>query len=266
MQPNSQVRKTKEVEKPKREVARMLKPKPEWSDAKVLANASGGRALQGIFLNKNFEDLVMERAILLKAPDNVSFQEMTHTIHITKQFSLKHQEELYKRTVDIFGHVVASSTKVPVHQSHSLLEHASEGLSNEMYLSTVKHTTLQLATYRFESVNLIFSDEAMEDLMKLKKVVSSEQESSTTIQVLCEQFFRKYGPHVNKGPFHFGGIHWQTCFSSGFKYRERAEVSKLQSQVLLISGGVSLSNEASINKVKEEFIGKCSANVLANTQ
>lgn len=263
--PSSPVRKAEQGERPKREVARTLKPKPEWSDAKVLANASGGRALRGILLNKSVEDLLMERSILLKAPENIAFQETTQIVHITKQFSLKHQEELYKKTVEIFGHAVAVSTKVRTCQSEILVEQASEGLSNEMYSSTVQYTTVHLATYHFESGNFKLSDEAMQVLMILKDKVSSEGGSSTTVQAACEEFFQKYGSHINKGPFHFGGIYWQTCSSSGFKYREREEVSKLQGQVLLVSSGDSLSNELSINNAKEDFIGRCSANVLANT-
>ena len=256
-----------------------LQTRQKWSDAEVLEKASGGRALQGVLLTKNFEDQLTERSsFLLKAPENVSLGRASQSVDRIKQFSRKHQEDVYKKTVDVLGHGVAVSSTIPVYGSVAISagmsestkteeEHMKENHSEELYCSTVKHSSVQLATYSFKNCDLKLSDDAIGELEKLARLIRA---GSSSVQTACETFFKKYGSHVNKGPVYFGGTYWWTCSSAGFRIQDKTEVKNLQSQAVSISGGVSVmgfgaSTEVNIEKIKGEYSGKCSDTTLAHT-
>ena len=94
----------------------VLQTRDGQSDSMVLRNASNGRALQGILLSNDLEELIKDRLSLLKPPENVKFKHPSKsTIDTVETFNMKAQEDTYKKSVDTFGWGVSVSRKAPVY-------------------------------------------------------------------------------------------------------------------------------------------------------
>ena len=134
----------------------------------------------------------------------------------------------------------------------------------------MKHSSLQLAAYTFENRDLQFSTDAVEALKKIKTITMSYGPDSSNVQSACEEFFHNYGSHASKGPLHFGGIYWRTCYSKGFSEKETDTVKELQSNALSAEAGVAfmgfgISSSVDITTVKSNYEGKCTQKTQANT-
>ena len=252
------------------------------SDSMVLRNASNGRALQGILLSNDLKVLIKDRLSLLKPPENVNFKHPSKsTIDTVETFSMKTQEDTYKKSVDIFGWGVSVSGEAPVYggvtvkagvsaSSKDKSETCVETDTKLTYSSTVKHSSQQLAAYTFENRDLQLSTDAVEALKKIKTITMSYGRDSSNVQLACEEFFHNYGSHVSKGPFHFGGIYWRTCYSRGFSEKEKDAVKELQSDALSAEAGLAfmgfgISSKVDITSVKSHYEGMCTQKTQANT-
>ena len=260
----------------------VLQTRDGQSDSMVLRNASNGRALQGILLSNDLEVLIKDRLSLLKPPENVNFKHPSKsTIDTVKTFNMKTQEDTYKKLVDIFGWGVSVSGKAPVFGGVTVeagVSTSSKGKSETCvetdtqitYSSTVKHSSLQLAAYTFENRDLQLSIDAVEALKKIKTIIMSYGPDSSNVQSACEEFFHNYGSHASKGPLHFGGIYWRTCYSKGFSGKETDTVKELQSNALSAEAGIAfmgfgISSSVDITNVKSHYEGKCTQKTQANT-
>ena len=240
----------------------------------LLVTASHGQALRGVLLTKNVEDHLLERSFLLHMPNHISLRPTYQSVDIVKHFSLKGEEDEYKRAVGILGHQVTvpgkyciggknvASGDIAVYEL-SQVKQTDTGLSVEMYSSVVKHSTVEVATYYFRDTDLHLSDDALVELKKLKSLFSSK---GGEIQSECEAFFKTFGSHVSRGPIHFGGVCWWTCSSDGFCCREREGVKRLQYQVISAVSNIDFSKEIDIDTIKQHFDRVCSGNTLANTR
>ena len=252
------------------------------SDSMVLRNASNGRALQGILLSSDLEVLIKDRLSLLKPPENVNFNHPSKsTIDTVETFNMKTQEDTYKKSVDTFGWGVSVSGEAPVYGGVTIETRVSTSLKNEnetcvetdtqnTYSSTVKHSSLQLAAYTFENRDLQLSIDAVEALKKIKTIIMSYGPDSSNVQSACEEFFHNYGSHASKGPLHFGGIYWRTCYSRGFSEKETVAVKELQSNALSEEASVAfmgfgISSSVDIASVKSNYEGMCTQKTQANT-
>ena len=262
------------VENSKRRYKQLQEVSHSNNFSKLLGTASSSRALHGVLLSKNVKHHLLSQSSLLQTPNEVLLKPTYQTVEIVKQFSLKSQEEKYKKLVENFGHRVASPETYPVcgktlggsdvatYYEPSQAQHRDRDLSMEMYSSVVKHSTVQLATYYFSNSDLKLSDDALHELKKLNSLITSNGEG---IQTECENFLKKFGSHISRGPIHFGGVCWWTCSSKGFHCREREGLKKLQYQVISAVGGVGFSEKNEIRSIKRDFDRKCSGNTLANT-
>lgn len=256
-----------------------LQPREKWSDAQVVEKASGGRALRGILLTKDLDDQLTERpSLLLKAPENVSLGGASLSIYNEKQFSMKHQEDTYKKMVDILGVSVGVSATIPVYGSLAISAGVSTSTRDEneetheehtemQYYSTIRHSSEQLASYTFNNEDMILSENALQTLQHLKTLIRFDR---SKVQAQCVQFFKDYGSHANKGPLHFGGNFWWTCSTDGFMKKDVTEVKKLQSRAVSANVGVTFmgigaSTEVSIEKIKGEYSGSASQTSIAST-
>ena len=242
----------------------------------LLATASHGQALRGVLLTKNIEDYLLERSFLLQMPKDISLRPTYQSVDVVKHFYLKREEDKYKRAVGILGHQVTLPGKYRVYEKTEVsrdiavyepseVKQTDTGLSVEMYSSVVKHSTVQVATYYFRDTDLLLSDEALAELKNLRSLFSSK---GGEIQSECEDFFKKFGSHVSRGPIHFGGVCWWICSSGGFRCREREGVKRLQYQVIsaVSTGNIDFSKEIDVNNIKQHFDRVCSSNTLANTR
>ena len=260
----------------------VLQTRDGQSDSMVLRNASNGRALQGILLSNDMEELIKDRLSLLKPPENVDFQGPSKsTITTVETFSMKTQEDTYKKSVDTFGWGVSVSAKAPMFGGVTVEARVSASSNDESetcvetdtqnaYSSTMKHSSLQLAAYTFENRDLQLSIDAVEALKKIKTIIMSYGPDSSYVQLACEEFFHNYGSHASRGPLHFGGIYWRTCYSKGFSEKETDTVKELQSNALSAEAGVAfmgfgISSSVDITSVKSHYEGKCTQKTLVNT-
>ena len=178
----------------------VLQTRDGQSDSMVLRNASNGRALQGILLSNDMEELIKDRLSLLKPPENVDFQGPSKsTITTVETFSMKTQEDTYKKSVDTFGWGVSVSAKAPMFGGVTVEARVSASSNDESetcvetdtqnaYSSTMKHSSLQLAAYTFENRDLQLSTDAVEALKKIKTITMSYGPNSSNVQSACEEF------------------------------------------------------------------------------
>ena len=254
----------------------LVEDSPTKNVSTLLATASHGQALRGVLITKNIKDHLLERSFLLQMPKDISLRPTYQSVDIVKHFCLKREEDKYKRVVGILGHQVTVPGKYHICEKTeanrdmamyepSQVKQTDTGLSVEMYSSVVKHSTVQVATYYFRDTDLLLSDEALAELKNLKSLFSSKQGE---IQSECEDFFKKFGSHVSRGPIHFGGVCWWICSSGGFHCREREGVKRLQYQVIsaVSTGNIDFSKEIDVNNIKQHFDRMCSSNTLANTR
>ena len=251
------------------------------SDSQLLQKVSGGRALQGILVTKNLLDQLQVRGRLLDVPESVTVGGASRSSDTIVQFSSTHDENNYKKTVDILGHSVAVSAKAGYGgisvgagvstSSRTEDENTTEHHFRETYSSTVKYFTMHVASYLFDFGDLKLSHDAIQDLKRALQFLRSEGINASNVQKACEDFFATYGSHVNRGPLQFGGNFWWTCSSRGFETSEKETVKKMQSKAISTSAefsafGCGVSTDVNIDKVKASYSGQCNSDTVANTR
>ena len=242
------------------------------SDRKVLQNVSGGQALQGILLSNEIDLLVEERLPLLAVPEEVEFQLVSHnTTENVQFFHTKFLEETYKKCVGILDWSIneINPQMLGAVKIDPPFKRRNEGETMQ-YCCTLKQISFQLASYTFKKHDLNLSTDAIEDLRSLKTLLTRLGQDSSVVQTKCEGFFEKYGSHVSRGPFHFGGIYWMTCSSSDFVQTEANVIKQLQSEAVSTKDfanfmGFGISDEVDITSIKLNYSEKCSPTTLVNT-
>ena len=250
----------------------------ELSDVEILQHASGGRALQGILVSQNLEDQLKARENLLSAPQDVQLKvPFLYQDDKIEEFSSQEEEEQFFRSMDSLGYSATVSAKagflgfgVQMSASYSKAtkeERMGQHQQKEMYFSTIKYSFVPMASFHFNDSQLQLSADALRDL----QAIESFSGSQTALQEYCEQYFRKYGSHANKGHLHFGGIYWLRCYSYGFCKSDLAEVKRLQNQIIsslvlgLAYGGTGVPVKGNVTKLKESFKGKFSEALISTT-
>ena len=192
-----------------------MQARERLSDSKLLQTVSGGRALQGVLLTKYLCDQLEARSQLLGIPEDVLIVGASRSYDKIMYFSSSHQEDEYNKTVDILGESVAVSIDVPVYGSiaiggetsrncKSRDEKESKRTERRTYLSTMKFSTMHVASYAFTVSDLKLSADAR-DTLKYVLCLRRQGANYAQVQKACEHFFHTYGSHVTKGPLHFGG-------------------------------------------------------------
>ena len=169
----------------------------------LLQKASGGRALQGVYLTKKLEDQLQVRDQLLEVPQAVLLTGAAKsTSDIIRHFSSTHQENEYRKTVNILGLSTVLEPSIPVYNYY----YAGYTIAMDASISHRRET--QEETYS-STIILYFSTQQVASYM-FKSIVT---------------FFLKYGSHANR----FGGNYILKCSSKGFKNSETDSVKKMYS-------------------------------------
>ena len=249
------------------------------SDSMLLQKVSGGRALQGVYLTKSLGDQLQVRDQLLEVPQDVIITGPARpTSDIIKHFSSTHQEDEYRKTLDVLGVSAALELNIPIYTIGTglAIRHGREGGQDhqedrqEAYSSTIKFSTLHVASYTFKSSDLLLSKDAKDDLKKILKMLRVQKASISNLQEECKRFFVKYGSHANRGPLSFGGNFKSKCSSKGFEISETDSVKKMQdsavtAEAVVSFAGCGVPTEVDMNTAKEEYSSKCSKQTLSNT-
>ena len=244
----------------------------------VLSTASKGRALQGIFLSKELEDQIVDRAKLLKVPDSVQLMSTTHPQTImVQQFNTKQDEEKFLNNLHLLGYSatvpsntggywgVCIDTSLALDQASGRVTSAKQKQQDISYFSTVKYVSVPLASFAFSNSDLQLSKVALMDLKKAEGLLISNGIHSLVFQKACKTFFDTYGSHATQGPLHFGGSYTLKCSTRGFARSELLTLKPLQKDAVDMKFGVSCivgPNESSnsqvdITRVKEKYAGRC---------
>ena len=246
----------------------------DLNDVDILKHASCGRALQGVLVSKNLEDQFEVRENLLSAPQDAQFvaPSLCQDDKV-EEFSSQYQEHQFTMSMCRLGYSATASAKAAFgfqmctsHSKATEKERTSKHHRKEMYYCTIKYLFVPMASFHFKGRQLQLSADALRDL----KAIEAFCGSKTALQEHCEQFFYKYGSHVNKGQLHFGGIYLLKCFSYGFRKSDLAEVKRLQSQAVSLSLGLSYESfgasfEGNVSNLKANFNGEFSEALMSKT-
>ncbi|XP_073494264.1 interferon-induced very large GTPase 1-like [Phyllobates terribilis] len=226
----------------------------ELCDTEVLLQASGGLALEGIYLTMNREDILQKRDHLLSIPSGISLTgPQQRPVLEQKEFSSSEAETTFHKSMEKLGFSIATSAKVGFwgiqaegsvcYSSDSTSKQKIETHEEHAYISTTKFCYIPLASSFIQKHQLWLSPAALEELRSIDELVEFCDEAEKT-NILIEKygkFFSRFGSHANQGPLHFGGIFWWTATSKGFKKEMLKKVKKETQEVLDSSVSVSYS-------------------------
>lgn len=269
------------LEKDISELEVILQSREELSDVDVLKNASGGLALQGIFLSRNIDDQMQSRDKLLKPPDNIQLMGPSLSkFEKTEEFSSQQQEDQFRKSMDKLGYSASASVmernwgfRGEVGGTYSKpfeSEVTSENLSKELYSSTVKYSFVPLASSYFNDSQLLLSDDVLRKLKEVENLTITKPKSSE-VEDKCQQFLIKFGSHANKGHLHFGGVYWRGSVSKGFEQKALKTVKKLQREVVNFKASISYgcfvgaSAEANRSNIEASLSGRYSEDLIRMT-
>jgi hypothetical protein len=272
----------KHVEASDKMICSVIQSKSEISDSMILRSASGGLALTGILLTRKIEDQVQDRNFLLQVPQNVTLLGPAHyQDDWIKEFSSKTQEDSYIKSVNKLGYSVSASTSAGFwgfqfeakagYAGKHTVDETNESHKHSVYYSSVKHSSMPLASFYFNDSDLLLSVDALSALRLIETKITTYGQENAEVKQACEEFFKRFGSHANRGPLHFGGVYWLKCCSSGINESELSVVKQLQSEVVYahasftyssigVSGGVDLA------QIKAKYTNNCSETTISNTQ
>ncbi|KAL9862902.1 interferon-induced very large GTPase 1-like isoform 1-T2 [Geothlypis trichas] len=218
-------------------------------DTEVLRRASGGLALQGIYRTSRPEDVLTKREQLLRVPEGFQLAGPEHgSLLERKEFSSSSAESTFTKSMEQLGFSMSISATVwkfllrgSIDQSRSSLsQETHQSCSEQSYFSITKYQYIPLASCYFQRHQLRLSDAALRELQDMEQLLSfSQGEDNPTVVKMCENFFSRFGSHINQGPIHFGGIFWWKAFTEGFQAEQREEVKRQTSKALKSFFGAS---------------------------
>ena len=248
----------------------------EWlSSSMLLQNSSDGKALQGIYLTKMLEDQLQVRAQLLEVPPNAAITPATlQTYYKIEEISSAHQEDEYESICKVLGHraAISFSSSIPVYGDVTFGIGAPKGDETKeiLYLSTLKFSTVNQASFSFKVSDFKLSNSAKSDLENISKMLQVQKADISDVQEACKQFFLKYGSHANRGPISFGAGYLWKCFSKGFENSEMDTVKKMLGYAISNTDEVKFNadhgaSEVRIVNIKEKYSTNCSKKTRGNT-
>ena len=126
-----------------------------------------------------------------------------------------------------------------------------------------------MANYSFKSSDLKISADAKAELEAIYGILKSTPDSDN-VQWACEQFFKKFGSHANRGPLSFGGTFKYKSWTGGFSREEEETVKHIQTNAVDVNagasfGGFGVSTSVNVDEVKGNFSGSISKQTKAST-
>ncbi|CAN8205182.1 unnamed protein product [Coccothraustes coccothraustes] len=219
-------------------------------DTEVLRRASGGLALQGIYRTSRPEDVLAKREQLLRVPEGFQLAGPEQgSLLERKEFSSSAAESTFTKSMEQLGFSMSISAIVCKfllrgsidYSRSSQSEQTHQSRSEQNYFCTTKYQYIPLASCYFQRHQLHLSDAALRELQDMEQqLLSFSQEENNPILVkMCENFFRRFGSHINQGPIHFGGIFWWKASTEGFQAENWEEMKRQTSEALNIFFGRS---------------------------
>ncbi|XP_061436275.1 interferon-induced very large GTPase 1-like [Lethenteron reissneri] len=211
----------------------------------ILQNASGGLALEGVYMGGKLEDILEKRGKLLTIPQTFQFVDPVHT-PMTQQheFISFSEESVFKKSMEVMGFSSTASkqgcastlSRKPISmQTKSFnLKEMQNIQPHHSYISRTEYTYLPLASGHLQRTQLRLSDAALKELQNIENTLENTKEDfkSTRLTSMIRGFFHKFGSHANEGPLEFGGIFWRKASAQGFSLDQQDEMKRLLSKLL----------------------------------
>ncbi|KAM7027716.1 interferon-induced very large GTPase 1-like [Passerculus sandwichensis] len=214
-------------------------------DTEVLRRASGGLALQGIYRTSRPEDVLAKREQLLSIPEGFQLAGPEQgSLLERKEFSSSAAESTFTKSMEQLGFSISVSAKCSFwgidlggsvdQSSSSQSQDTHQSHSEQSYFCITKYQYIPLASCYFQRHQLRLSDAALQELQDMEEQLLSFswEEDNPTLAKICENFFRRFGSHINQGPIHFGGIFWWKASTEGFRAEQVEEVKRQTSEAL----------------------------------
>ena len=250
-------------------------------DEEVLRSASGGLALEGMYITRDLEDLLQKRHQLLEVPESFRFHGPEHKyFYEKKEFNSQESRTKFQKVIEKLGLSFSISLKSKrlgfEFEEKNEYEHSEEknkkSSSEHTFILNTQYNYVPLASCFIEKDKLKLCHSALNELKKIESLLQIINEDNPKLLKEVESFFQTYGSHVNQGPLHFGGIFWWTASAEGFSTSELTEVKSLTSKALNVyagvgsilggSGGISTSH----THCKGLFEGQYSSSLLSKVQ
>ncbi|XP_073466176.1 interferon-induced very large GTPase 1-like isoform X1 [Aquarana catesbeiana] len=223
------------------------------SDADVLYQASGGLALEGIYMTKRQEDVLMKRERLLDVPSGIALAgPLQQPVLKQKEFSSSDEESMFQHSMEKLGFSITTAAKGGFwgfqaeasfgYSSTNMSEKKREFHTEHAYISTTKYSYIPLASCYIPKEKLHLSTAALEELKSIEQLLDyCDKVEKASVKERYKKFFSCFGSHANQGPLHFGGIYWWTASSRGFKQEMLEKVKEETTRAVNASVHVSYS-------------------------
>ncbi|XP_073464698.1 interferon-induced very large GTPase 1-like [Aquarana catesbeiana] len=223
------------------------------SDADVLYNASGGLALEGIYMTKRQEDVLMKRERLLDVPGSIGFTgPLQQPVLKQKEFSSSDEQLMFQQLMEKLGFSITTAAKGGFwgfqaetsfgYSPTSMSEKKAESHTEHAYISTTNYCYIPLASCFISKEKLHLSPAALKELKSTEELLEyCDEVNKPSVKERYKKFFSRFGSHANQGPLHFGGIYWWTASTRGFKQEMLEKVKKETTRVANASVAISFS-------------------------
>ncbi|XP_078476913.1 LOW QUALITY PROTEIN: interferon-induced very large GTPase 1-like [Lampetra planeri] len=215
-------------------------------DTEILQNASGGLALEGVYMSGNLEDTLEKRGKLLMIPQTFQLVGLVGKSE-TKQheFISFKDESMFRKTIEVLGFsstfsekgCVSSLSRKPVlMQVKSInLKEIQNTQTDHSYLSRTEFMYLPLASGNLHMAQLRLSEAALKELQMIENTLENTKEDfkSKVLSNMSCKFFHNFGSHANEGPLQFGGIFWRNASAKGFSLHQQDEIKLLLSELFV---------------------------------
>lgn len=287
-------------EKPSREVMEKWQKQPEvtsgtqvrpsksLSDKKLVRCASGGLALQGIYITTQPSDLLERKEELLRMPQSLHLKSEQSTRIETVTFTSSQEEFTFTQCLEKLGFSLIGSAKIEGwkrasieidgnYSNHSESKEIKQSHFEKSYFCSKKYCNVPLASYYFSMDQLQLSKPALQELKCIEELLdqTSDPVMLHMLRNRTEKFFHRFGSHACQGPLLLGGIFCWKAVSEGFQKGELEEVKRLSANALdnctggkfsgfgvNVVAGVDMSRTSS----KTNCDRKTSKNLQANIQ
>ncbi|XP_078477452.1 interferon-induced very large GTPase 1-like [Lampetra planeri] len=215
------------------------------SDEEILRHASGGLALEGVYMSGKLEDKLEKRGKLLTIPQTIRFVDPVHTL-MTKhlEFIPFSEESVFEKGMEVMGFsstvseqgCVSTVSREPISMpSKSLhLKEMQNIQTDHPHISRTEYTYLPLASAHLQMAQIRLSDAALKELQHIENTLAMTKADfkSTVLISMIRNFFHIFGSHANEGPLEFGGIFWRKLSAQGFSLEQQDEMKRLLSKLL----------------------------------
>ena len=211
--------------------------KEDYRDIKMVTDISGGFDLEvvGSLALRGFSPhsltvhdkmiKAMMKHITLDLPLRSQYRAML-------RFESQKEEKIFLKQLALFGHSIPNFNYSG--------DDSTQRSKEETYCCTVNYIFVPLASCYFEDHHLKLFDDRLSEL---------DQIMTKKTKIVLDELFKKFGSHLFRGPFHFGGIYMWKCYTAGFAETERQAIHNLHDDVIKAQMRMSLDQCSKITRV-----------------